>query len=129
MSTQDTGRKDFLRGTRLEGKDKPVGIVFDPYLAARQVEGRMENIPEEIYEGKPEIKSRMIQAEIKPEIKSPIYYSHKGFICACGYYMVDEPVNAQQNTVKVWCSNQFCSEHMIDKVVKLPSVDYSSPTT
>lgn len=87
--------------------------------------GRIEDIPMGIarkefdYSESPVTGDQLAEEMKLPKNNNtPIYFTSNGWQCSCGNFMVSEvPRRGKQ---VVWCSNQNCSEHMIEKIVDLP---------
>lgn len=81
-------------------------------LATRQVRGRMDDVP---------IRGQVIDhSENTVVVNVPIYFSLVGFICGeCDNIMAEDGF-PKEGRVKAFCTNLYCSQNLITKVITLP---------
>lgn len=94
--------------------EAPVRTI-DQEIQQAQVKGRMDDIPIQgvVHE----------HPQDKVVVNVPIYFSPTGFICGeCNNYMA--PDGFQRNgKINVFCTNLYCSQNCITKIVSLPFSD------
>ena len=114
IKSEDGTEKPF----ELTELQKKIALEFEKKLnegkglATRQVKGRMEDIP---------IQGTVIDCpENKVVVNVPIYFSPVGFICGeCDYIMATDGF-PKEGKVKAFCTNLYCSQNLITKVITLP---------